>query len=348
MVKIGGNNGGVELQSIPQMIQTVLNDTGPAVLAMIVKVEGSAYRKEGSWMLIQEDGVCTGVLSGGCLESDVQCRAENLFNTGKSEVISYDLSAEDDLGWGRGAGCNGVVSILLRDINQQFRQFLTSIHKRLLANEPVLFFQCINRFDNYAFLNESEHFLDNWNDEIPFELTPFIPFQNIVGQNANDGENQNVYFQLIWPKPTLYIIGAGIDARPLAQLAEHVGYVVHVLDWRSDLCTVTHFPTAQSLHTGSVPELIANIKFSSLDSVVIMTHDFQLDVQLVQRLRDFELLYLGILGSKKRTERLLDGDIPNGMYSPVGLSIGADGPEEIAVSIVAELIAVRRGKRYEC
>ena len=75
-----------------------------------------------------------------------------------------------------------------------------------------------------------------------------------------------------------------------------------------------------------------------------MTHDFQLDVKLVQRLRDRQLLYLGILGSKKRTERLLGGEIPNWIHSPVGLSIGADGPEEIAVSIVAELIAVRRGK----
>lgn len=156
-----------------------------------------------------------------------------------------------------------------------------------------------------------------------------------------------MYFQLIWPRPALYIIGAGVDARPLARLAGNVGYAVHLFDSRSALCNEIHFPTAVSFQVGDTEKLIDNISLSPLDSVVIMTHDFQLDAKLMHRLRAHQLLYLGILGSKKRTERLLGEEIPNWIHSPIGLSIGADGPEEIAVSIVAELIAVRRGEFHE-
>lgn len=327
------------------MIETVLSDVQPVVLALVCQVEGSAYRKEGTWMLIQEDGARVGVISGGCLESDLHNRAIELFNTGKVEIIHYDLSAEDDLGWGRGAGCNGVVSVFVRDIDNDFRHFLTLMHKQFLAMEPVLFIQSISDFDNYAFLNESTNCLDNWQGEIPFELDAFTPFQNKVGQKNKGDKDEMIYFQLIWPQPALYIIGAGVDARPLARLAGNVGYAVHLFDWRGALCNEIHFPSAISFQVGNTEKLIANISLSPLDSVVIMTHDFQLDAKLMQRLCDRQLLYLGILGSKKRTERLLGGEIPDKVHSPVGLSIGADGPEEIAVSIVAELIAVRRGKR---
>jgi len=325
------------------MIEIVLNDTQPVVLAMIIQVEGSAYRKEGTWMLIQEDGTHTGIISGGCLESDLHNRAIELFNTGQVEIVHYDLSAEDDLGWGRGAGCNGVVSVFVRDIDNDFRHFLTLMHKQFLAMEPVLFIQSINDFDNFAFLNESTNYLDNWHGEIPFELDAFTPFQNKVGQKSKGDEDEMVYFQLIWPQPALYIIGAGLDARPLARLAGNVGYAVHLFDWRDALCNEIHFPTAASFQVGETEKRIANTSLSPLDSVVIMTHDFQLDAKLMHRLRDHQLLYLGILGSKKRTERLLGEEIPTWIHSPVGLPIGADGPEEIAVSIVAELIAVRSG-----
>ena len=113
------------MQPIQQLIENVLKDSRPAVLAMIVHVEGSAYRKEGAWMLIRENDSQMGVISGGCLESDIHSRARELFNTGKAETHHYDLSAEDDLGWGRGAGCNGVVTVMVRDIRSDFRRALT-------------------------------------------------------------------------------------------------------------------------------------------------------------------------------------------------------------------------------
>ncbi len=320
---------GGEMEQIQQLIENILNDSRPVVLATIVHVEGSAYRKEGAWMLIQADNLQLSVISGGCLESELHIRAQELFNTGRAEIHRYDLRAEDDLGWGRGAGCNGVVTVMIRDVDPKFRLDLAFVNEQLQAKHPVLFSQSMNEFDRYTF-NRAD------------DLDAVTPFQNVAGQTNVDGEV--VYRQLLWPRPDLYIIGAGIDARPLADLAASIGYAVHMLDWRGSLCNEVHFPMAESFHVGNIVHVIGSITFSSLDSVVIMTHDFQRDLTIMRRLSEIQLLYLGILGSKKRTERLLDGEIPKWIHSPIGLSIGADGPKEIAISIVAELIAVRRRK----
>jgi xanthine/CO dehydrogenase XdhC/CoxF family maturation factor len=324
-----------DLQTVQKMLQMILKDDRPIVLAMIVHVQGSAYRKEGSWMLLPEDGTQIGIISGGCLENDLQERAKKLFGIGQAEIVEYDLSAEDDSGWGRGAGCNGVVSVMIRDIDEQFRKCCRQIAVHLLKKEPVVFLQSMQDFSHSRSISMEDN-------ENPFKQENIQPFQEKAGMKMLDGNS--FYCQIIWPQPTLYIIGTGADARPLAQLASQAGYAIHLLDWRQSLCNARHFPMADSFQIGDIGFLIAEIQFSPLDSVVIMTHDYQLDVRILQRFKNIQVLYLGILGSKRRTERLLGGVIPKWIHSPVGLSIGADGPEEIAVSIVAELIALRRGK----
>ncbi|WP_203249127.1 XdhC family protein [Sporosarcina beigongshangi] len=330
------------MQTIQKMIEATLNTEQPVVLAMIVDVEGSAYRKEGAWMLFQQDGIPLGVISGGCLENDLQSRARDLFGTGSVEVVQYDLSSEDDLSWGRGAGCNGVVSILMRDIDWDFKQFLSLTHQVLQAKEPVLFIQSMSSFTKYGGITQKDQRYGSWEDDIPFKMDATIPFQHLAGQETI--RDKRVYVQFIWPEPPLYIIGAGADARPLARLAQDVGYAVHLLDWRQSLCNEIHFPMARSFRIGDVGKLVEAIQFSPLDSIVIMTHDFQHDRNIIQQIRHAKLLYVGILGSKKRTKRLFDGEIPTGVHSPIGIAIDADGPEEIAVSIAAELIAARRRK----
>lgn len=326
------------MYSIQSMIETVLNESHAVVLSMIVNVDGSSYRKEGAWMLLKENGDRIGVVSGGCLENDLSIRASQLFHTGKAEFVDYDLSAEDDLGWGRGVGCNGVVTVLVRDIDENFKQFLRLIHKRLLKKEPIHLLQSMTDFHDYTYMDQDV------SSQIGMQLNRNIerPFQTKAGQ-FQIGE-ELFYSQLIWPEPSLYILGAGVDARPLAALATRVGYAVHLFDWRDGICNKHHFPTAASIQIGDIRKQIADVNFSPLDSVVVMTHDFQTDAVIVEHLVNLKLLYVGILGSKKRSSRLFGGDIPSGVHTPIGLSIGADGPDEIAISIVAELIAVRQGK----
>lgn len=329
---------------IHQLVKEVLEDRQPSVFATIVNVDGSAYLKEGASILMKSDESRIGILSSGCLENDLYCRAQALFQSGDAEIYEYDLSAEDDLGWGVGIGCNGVISILVRDVNAALRAALIQLNEHLSNRNPVLYIQSMGKLNQYLFLGREGESFGNWQGEMPFSIKDIVtsipPFSRFIEQKKIGEE---IYFlQLLWPAPTLYIIGAGEDARPLARLASNTGYAVHMLDWREGLCSSQHFPTVQSRQIGEMTDLIDRAGFSELDAIVIMTHDFQRDLKIIEKLQRIDLFYLGVLGAKKRTERLLGGEIPNWIHAPVGLSIGAEGPEEIAVSIVAELIATKR------
>lgn len=330
------------MQTIPQLIDAALHSPKAAALAMIVDVEGSAYRKEGAWLLLQEDGGRIGVISGGCIENDLQHRAERLFRTGQAETARYDLSAEDDAGWGRGAGCNGILTVVIRDVDERFKALLHFMQRCLALNEPVSFTQSMTDLQQYNCTAKNGEVFCGESIQRSFSRQNSEPFQTSA-RIETDGRDL-YYGQLIWPQPKLYIIGAGADSRPLAQLAGSIGYAVHIIDWRQHLCINAHFPNAASVRAGNIQQLLSSVHFSKLDAVVIMTHDFQLDQMLVQHFSQFNVLYIGVLGSKKRIQRLLASGGSAAIRSPVGLSIGADGPAEIAVSIAAELIAVRRGK----
>lgn len=323
---------------IPQLIETITKTEQAAVLAQVIHVEGTAYRKEGAWMCFLEDGSTIGILSGGCLESDLQIRAKELYHSGEVKQCKFDLSAEDDLGWGRGAGCNGVVTVLLRDVDDEFKECLHFLHDELQQKRPVKFIQSLEDEYKYQFSSASHKVGPLQIEQVHESLQPY---QQVAEQKWM--EDELFYHQWIWPEPSLYLFGAGADARPFAQLASTVGYAVHICDWREALCTKVNFPTATSFKIGPIDKLLRQINFHSLDSVVIMTHDFQVDEQIVRRLQDTQLLYTGLLGSKKRTMRLVGNSIPAWLNSPIGLSIGAVGPEEIAVSIIAEMISIRRG-----
>src|SRR5690625_4890852 len=159
--------------------------------------------------------------------------------------------------------------------------------------------------------------------------------------------DSNVYIHHFRPKPRLFIFGAGPDVRPFASMAETTGFSVKVWDWRPAF--LEHFPDTIVLRNPSIPETIENLHFVPDDSVIIMTHDFQKDKELLHLLLEYEKIsYLGILGPRKRTSRLLNGGvIPERLHSPVGLSIGADGPEQIAISIIADLIRTQRQSLQE-
>ena len=191
----------------------------------------------------------------------------------------------------------------------KFRQSLTSEHKNLLAKDPVLFIQSMKDYEKYTFTSNSTDAFGFWDKDNSWEWHDATPFLDVAGQKLIHEELY--YIQLLWPQPNLYIIGAGADARPLAQFAKNTGYMVHLLDWRESLCQRKHFPSATSIQVGNIQHMLNEILFNPLDSVVVMTHDFQQDVAIVNRLKDMKFLYIGVLGSKNRTERLLDGPIPD-------------------------------------
>lgn len=316
------------------------------VLATVVHVDGSAYRREGACMLFREDGTQIGLLSAGCLEADVAARVHDVRRKGVSETIVFDMRAEDDLSWGQGAGCNGAVHVLLESIDEQLQKHLKTIKLYLDCGIEVTILKKLNdagAVSDYLFFADG-HTFGEWSGHVPEEVKRYTNTEHKKSGLFFVSElSAQIYVHTIWPKSRVIVFGAGMDAIPLVKLAAQSGFSTIVSDWRPALCSRANFPGADELIVAFPEEAFQRIQFTPRDFILILTHQFQRDQQVLQYLLTKPVRYIGVLGSNVRTQRLLGGsDIPSVVKSPVGLAIGAEGPEEIAVSIVAELISLQR------
>lgn len=316
------------------------------VLATVIHVDGSAYRREGACMLFREDGTQIGLLSAGCLEADVAARVQDLRRKGVSETIVFDMQAEDDLSWGQGAGCNGAVHVLLEPVDERLQQHLKTLKLYLDQGIEVTILKKLNDIgavSDYLFL-AGRHTFGEWSGHVPEEVEYYMNERTKKsGMFFVSGLSAYIYVHTIWPKSRVIVFGAGMDAIPLVKLAAQSGFSIIVSDWRPALCSRANFPEADELIVAFPEEAFQRIRFTPRDFILILTHQFQRDQQVLRYLLTKAVRYIGVLGSNLRTQRLLGGSaIPPIVKSPVGLSIGADGPEEIAVSIVAELISLQR------
>jgi xanthine dehydrogenase accessory factor len=315
-------------------ILAVIEHPGKKVLATIIRVQGSAYKKEGSAMLFFENGSHCGMLSGGCLETDLAIRVQTVFQMQEAIIHQYDLSEESDLAWGQGAGCNGTIDILLEPVTAKLQKDFVLVRELLDNYTPVTILKKFNEIWEYLFIPKVGKPFGEWSGQIPDgdeDLNNFVM------------EGEFIFKHTYQPKPRLLLFGAGIDAKPLASLASETGFSVAVFDWRKEYCQKENFPSAEHLYVGVPIELIKKITFSRYDFVVIMSHHFQRDQEILLSLLKEKIGYLGVLGPIERTKRLLNREyIPDWIYSPIGVQTGAKGPVEIAVSIVAEMIEVWR------
>ncbi|WP_338448540.1 XdhC/CoxI family protein [Niallia oryzisoli] len=333
------------MDNIHQILQVAPSEND--VLTTVIDVEGSAYRKEGTTMLIQEQGKLVGMLSGGCLEEDVRLRAEGL-KKGQSQSFFYNMKSENDLDWGQGAGCNGGIRVLLEKIDAPSRLYLQKMHERLLKGKSVL---TVKKLSSEYSVSESVFIVDEdnyWgNGENHFVKEVLLLMKNVdsaaSGIHYIEELSCHCFFHWFHPKPRLLIVGAGPDAIPLSYFASRTGFSVTITDWRPALCNKETFPHADVLLTGFPTEIFPGFEFHPHDFVILMTHHFQRDKEALHYLLGKPLQYIGIIGSKERTSRLMGGkELPQNVYSPVGLAIGAEGPEEIAISVMAELIQLNR------
>jgi len=299
------------------------------VMATLVTVEGSSYRRPGARMLVAEGRVRIGSISGGCLEEDLIERSRKVSATGRAELVVYDTLAENDLLWGVGLGCHGVVRILL---------------------EPVP-----ARPGWAAALDE------NFRSGRPTDLA--VVWENPGGPvgtglrdapGARPGVAARVFDDRIEPPTALAIFGAGDDAQPLARLARELGWRVTVADPRPAMPTEARFPGVSGLVLGPADELVARAAPAPGSLAVVMTHHYRHDRPLLRHLLPLPLAYLGLLGPKARAERILADIAAEGLAitpamrsrlrAPVGLDLGADAPEEVALSVIAEMKAVLAGR----
>lgn len=303
------------------------------VLATVVDLEGSSYRKPGVRMLLSSDKKITGAVSGGCVEKEVQRRAQSVFNDGKPKVITYDGRYR--------LGCEGVLYILLESVYLS-SEFITTFSNHLSARKPFIITSYYKREDEVY---------DNFGSVIQFNNNVTLPFSKPFNPSE---KNSNLFFeQKLQPLFRLLIVGGEHDAVKLSNQATLLGWEVDVITSIKDPKQLADFPTAKSV-IAQTPEVIQLTNINENTAVVIMNHNFTYDLRWIIKLQEQNPVYIGILGAAKRREKLLNelfdlapdvtDDFLEKIHTPAGLNIGAETPEEIALSILAEILSVVRKK----
>jgi xanthine dehydrogenase accessory factor len=325
--------------------QIDLKEEEKLALATIIRVEGSSYRSEGAKMLFWEDGRKFGTISAGCLEEDLYVHSLAVMNTFQGKKVIYDLAAEDDLTWG--VGCNGLIEIYIEPII--YGHYLKVLKNNLLGGRKTISAKCL-KYDtlplNGLFSTDGKLLGGDFELNLVRDLIPAIEQFIKTGKKIEIVTFQGFEYLLEKnnPKCLLYIFGAGNDAEPLTELASGLGFSVTIIDPRESRCTKDYFPTADAFVVEHPDHFFQHNNLNDYCFIIIMNHHFDRDRQVLEHLTLQSPAYIGILGSRKRTERLLNQlkkTMDHSVHYPIGLNINAEGPEEISVSIMAEIIQIR-------
>jgi xanthine/CO dehydrogenase XdhC/CoxF family maturation factor len=335
-------------------------------LATVVHVEGSSYRRPGARMLVEENGKMTGAISGGCLEGDALRKALLAIKHGQNKLVTYDTLNKDDIEFGVQLGCNGVVHILFEPINPN------------QANNPIeLLEKCFSRRKNAVLATLFS--LKNFYGRQPGTCLFFdgeTSHSNLVDQHLESqikddaltvlagnssllkqyGDDELTGFvELIQPPVSLIIVGAGNDALPLVDMATVLGWQITVMDGRSTHANKQRFGKAHQIIVAKPVEGIQQVTIDERTVFVLMTHNYNYDRAMLEVLLQQKCRYIGTLGPRERLQRMLaelqdlgvkiTDEQKSMIYGPTGLDIGAETSEEIALSVLSEIIAVLTGRK---
>ncbi len=356
-----------ELRDIVSALQTLRGRGERAALATITRVRGSTYRREGARLLIQPDGRMIGSISGGCLEGDVAEAAREVVRTGRPRLLSYDLTADDDAVWGLGLGCNGAIDVFVERVPGEDSTDLVallqdSIDRRRIAALATLIAAPADgpALGAHLFVPEDGPVRGSLGVRaLDGRVVELARRQIDAGEAATcpiamPGGDGEVFIEVVTPPLPLLICGAGHDTLPLVRLAHEMGYWVMVADSRPAFATKDRFPEADEVILAEDREVATKAPIDRHTFAVVMTHNFLHDLNILRGLLRTPARYIGVLGPRARTDKLLAELAKEGvslddaqrarLYGPVGADIGADAPEQIALSILAEILAVRNGR----
>jgi xanthine/CO dehydrogenase XdhC/CoxF family maturation factor len=329
-----------------------------AAVACVVQIAGSAYRRPGARFLIASDGSTLGGISGGCLEEDVRQTGLATMDTGQCRLLHYETGDDDDPLWGLGLGCNGEVDVLVipaarpgvAEAFDRFRQLLS----RDIAFAVVTLLGGADAADSP---------LDG-RILIPGGDTSLAPGTGdaelddallaAAAETLTDGRSRVIevqgtraFIEVFAPPPVLVVCGAGDDAMPLVASAAQVGFRVVVVDHRPAYLTTERFPAAWRLIEARPEDGGEAIPATADTFVVLKTHNLVRDKAWARHFLATPIAYLGLLGPRARCEEIAD-EAPAGtghrIFGPIGLDLGAEGPEQVGMAVVSELLAVRAGR----
>lgn len=353
-----------ELHDIVNAYNAACKRGEKTAVATVVLVEGSSYRRAGARMLVAENGQLTGAISGGCLEGDALRKARLAMHQQKPMLVTYDTNDEDDAKLGVQLGCNGIIHILIEPVLTEdannpinlFKRFLSKREKGVMITIFNIAYKLEPQFGTCLFMSELGETLGSVPDVIGSNI---LTDAFAVLKNANAAVKtycyQNEYtcfIELLQPAVSLVVVGAGNDAIPLVQMAKILGWQVTLVDGRPNYNTNERFPLADEHIIARPEEVLSKLNVDSRTVFMLMTHNYNYDQALLKCLLPLELPYIGILGPKKRLDRILseieETDSVNRniehIHGPAGLDLGSENPEQIALSILSEIQAVLNGR----
>lgn len=342
-------------QSLDEFFAEHAREQAPLVLATIVNTIGSTYRKPGAQMLIAGDGRSAGLLSGGCLESDLFERARSVLNTGRAALVDYDSRGSDDPIWGLGLGCEGAMRILLTRLaaENDYQPYAFGARCRSTDRPGAYALVVESRAESYVL---GKSYTSDETMHLPREvraalerLAASVAAGKVEHSTVDTDDASFLVAQVAMPT-RLLVLGAGPDALPLVEIAGLLDWHVSVLDHRAAYAIPQRFPRAKRVEVRPTAELDEVLRLDRFDAAVVMSHHLPSDARYLRALAQSDVPYVGLLGPALRRKRLMhelgpDASALEGrLHGPIGLDIGANTPESIALSIVAEIQAVQAGR----
>lgn len=311
------------MSGLRPILDAIHSAEGPFLLATLVRVEGSSYRQPGARLLMDANGPVHGSLSGGCLEADVFARGQECFRTGKPLLLRYDLRNDLDLIWGTGSGCEGVAEILVERLEAV--DWISQVEAALLERRST---------------------------RMAVRLEESRLGERILLADGEQPREADLFVEEFNPPIALWIFGAGEDARPLATMAKSLGFFVGIVDHRPAFARAQRFPGADAVKCLRPSMGLAEIPLDARSAAILLTHHFDMDSGWLKLLMPSAAGYVGLMGHRRRGQRLLSEleTAPTSaqaarFYSPVGLDLGSESPESIALAILAEIQAVSSGRQ---
>jgi xanthine/CO dehydrogenase XdhC/CoxF family maturation factor len=356
-----------EIKDIIAAFEKAVAEGKETALATVVHVQGSSYRNAGARMLIEDDGSITGAISGGCLEGDALRKALFVIAEKKAKLVTYNTDDEDDAKFGLGLGCRGIIQVLIEPIHPKKQQHPIQLLKEFSRQEKAVLVTLFSLNDKQGEQGGTCLLIDQ--NKKRYGTIAEEALEEIIGEDAatalclaksstknyiTDKKETTAFFEYLKPPVSLVIAGAGNDAFPLVKMAELFGWNITVIDGRPEYVTSKRFSGGCSLLVAKPEQALSGITMDEHTAFVLMTHNYHYDLAMLRQLIPLNIPYVGVLGPKKKLERMLGELEDEGMkitpgqlskiHGPVGLDIGAETPEEIALSIIAEINAVMSGR----
>ena len=357
-----------EIREIIRAYDAAVHAGKKSALAEVVHLEGSSYRRPGARMLVTDDGELTGAISGGCLEGDALRKAMLVLSQQQSKLVTYDTSDEDDAAIGIQLGCAGIIQVLFEPVDpNKMDNPIQLLRKAIAVRQGAVIVTLFslqkkrNAQPGTCLLMESN---GNITGSIPYPDLEGLIMQDVkmsmqqeqsfFRQYEGNGIEVNAFIEFLKPQVSLVVVGAGNDAIPMMQIADTIGWDVRVIDGRNTHAKPERFVSACQVLVSKPETALERIPIEDQTVFVMMTHNYNYDKALLKSLLPSKVRYVGMLGPKKKLERMLgeiqeegmkvDAEMLEKVYGPAGLEIGAETPEEIALSIIAEIKAVLEGK----